>query len=75
MEEEDFTLRALTRADSAGTARWRRGRPGNRPHPVASNVGVLIFFEQPDQITSDSRRRVNQARSGGWGAVASLSVY
>jgi hypothetical protein len=55
-------LEKHTRADSAGTARWRRGRPGNRPNPVASNVGVLIFFEQPDQVTSDSR--IESTKSG-----------
>ena len=55
------------------------GALGNRPNPVASNVGVLIFFEQPDQVTSDSRIDSTKSgvgdgdgRSGGEGTVARL---
>ena len=47
--------------------------------PVASNVGVLIFFEQPDQVTSDSRIESTKSgvgdgdgRSGGEGTAARL---
>jgi serine/threonine protein kinase len=61
-----FRREALTLAK---TARWRRGRPGNRPNRVASNVGILIFCEQPDQVTSDFRIKIKQLRSGRRGGA------
>ena len=57
-EEEKITTgkRAPTRA--AGSARWRRGRPGNRLGAVAFYVGGFIVGQR--QVNLDPRAETNQ---------------